>query len=86
LQSRIFKAKTTCYHKILSENLSDSGVTATGGRLTVSNNILYDVYEVETPSGEVYTSYGITTLVPGLPITRNLILLWSTIKDPFGWK
>jgi hypothetical protein len=62
----------------ISENLSDYNVTNTGGRLTISSNIFYDIYEVETPDGEIYTSYGFGSITfGGPPVSKSIIIAWA---------
>ena len=71
----------------LSENLSDSGVTQTGGTLVVSTNLVYDVYEVKTPSGKTYTSYSATQFPVGFKVTSNMVYGWLAVNNasPFSW-
>jgi hypothetical protein len=64
----------------ISENLSDSGVTQTGGTLVVSSNILYDRYDVITPNGEIYSSIGRIQIPPGIHSSQEIIRVWALLN------
>jgi hypothetical protein len=71
----------------LSENLSDSGITQTGGTLTVSTNLLYDIYELQTPSGKTYTSISVVQFPVGVKVTSTMIYGWLSFRNgsPYSW-
>ena len=59
----------------LSKSISDSNITRTGGTLVISSNIVYNNYEVITPSGKVNKTNGFM-LLAGTQATQSIVEAW----------